>query len=176
MAIFLLIVVLPLAELVLLLQLGDWLGVWPAVAIVCLTGIVGSRLAFREGLQAWRRLGGSIQDGNELTEVLLDALVLLVSGVLLMAPGIMTDVVGLLGLFAPTRRTLVNIARRTWRRAAGLGGGTAWKGTGHARPKASRTTKRAGTSVRRAAPTRGLDSGSSPSRAASWPRPRRRYT
>ncbi len=132
--IFLLIVVLPLAELVLLLQLGDWMGLWPTVALVCLTGLVGSRLAFREGLQAWRKLGGRIQGGEELTEVLLDSLVLLVSGVLLMAPGIMTDAAGLLGLFAPTRRPIVQLARRLWHRSGGLKGGSAWRGTGHARP------------------------------------------
>ena len=135
MAIFLLIVVLPLAELVLLLQLGDWMGVWPTIALVCLTGLVGSRLAFREGLQAWRKLGGSIHDADELTEVLLDSLVLLVSGVLLMAPGIMTDALGLLGLFAPTRRPLLHLVRRIWHRAGGLSGGSAWEGTGHARPR-----------------------------------------
>ena len=133
-AIFLLIVVLPLTEFVLLLQAGELLGLWPTVALVLLTGVIGSKLAFREGTEAWRRLGTELSRGAEPTGALLDGLVILASGILLMAPGLITDTLGLLGLFAPSRRFLSAIVRRTVVRAWGMRADSSWQGTGHSRP------------------------------------------
>lgn len=109
---FLLFLVVPLVELALLIRVGQAIGFWPTVAIVAGTAFAGSFLARREGLAAWTRIQSALAGGRVPGAELVDGLIILVAGALLLTPGVLTDVVGLLGLLPPSRavirRLLVN--------------------------------------------------------------------
>jgi UPF0716 protein FxsA len=118
----LLFVVLPLVDLWLLLIIGDQLGFWPTVGLTIAVAVLGSYLGKREGLKVlsqWQRALGELrmpEDG------LVSAALVLVGAVLLVTPGVLTDVLGLLCLFPPTRRLLAKgvsayVARRLARAA-----------------------------------------------------------
>ncbi|WP_022836562.1 FxsA family protein [Salisaeta longa] len=93
----------PAVELALLLQIGQRIGFWPTVGIIVVTGVVGSYLAKREGLAAWKRLNDKLGRGGLPGRELMDGVIILMAGALLLTPGVLTDVVGLLGLLPPSR-------------------------------------------------------------------------
>ncbi|PAP78067.1 FxsA family protein [Rubrivirga marina] len=105
----LLFLIVPLVDLALLVTVGERIGLLPTVGIVVLTAVVGSWLARREGTAAWRRVQQKLATGGVPGPELIDGVVILVAGTLLLTPGFLTDVAGLLGLFPPTRA----IARRS---------------------------------------------------------------
>jgi UPF0716 protein FxsA len=107
----LLIVLVPIIELVLLIQLGGWIGFWPTVGLVLLTGAAGVVLARLEGLRVFFQLQHELARGQLPGRALLDGVSVLLGGVLLLAPGILTDLLGFSLLFPPTRRWIQNHAR-----------------------------------------------------------------
>ncbi|MGF1465891.1 MAG: FxsA family protein [Sandaracinaceae bacterium] len=109
---FVLFTAVPLLEVYLLFVLGQALGLWPTVALVLLTGVVGATLARREGTRVWRRWQGALARGEVPEGGLAEGLLVLVGGVLLVTPGVLTDLVGL-GLLVPPIRGAV--ARRLQR-------------------------------------------------------------
>ena len=111
----LLFTLLPLAELSLLLRIGEWLGAGPTVGLVIATGVVGAWLARREGLRTWSRVQADLAAGKMPGEELLHALLVFIAGVVLVTPGVVTDFAGLLLLIRPARKI---IARRMQRRLA----------------------------------------------------------
>ncbi|MFW5921071.1 MAG: FxsA family protein [Polyangiales bacterium] len=102
----------PLVELYLLLLVGSLLGFWPTVGIVLLTGMVGAWLAKSEGLRVLRRWQAALGEGRVPEEGVLDGLLVLVGGVLLVTPGVLTDVLGLALLVSPSRRAIARVVRR----------------------------------------------------------------
>jgi UPF0716 protein FxsA len=110
---FLLFTVVPIVDLWLLLRIGRAIGVVPAVVLILATGLLGAALARAEGarvLGAWRR---SLAEGRMPEEGVLSGALVLVGGVLLVAPGVLTDLAGLALLFPPTRRVAAD-ALRGW--------------------------------------------------------------
>lgn len=99
----LLFLVVPVVDLALLVRIGDRLGFWPTVAVVVLTAVVGSWLAKREGTAAWRRVQQALASGGMPGKEVIDGVIILVAGALLLTPGFLTDLVGLLGLIPPSR-------------------------------------------------------------------------
>ncbi len=93
----------PIVELTLLVWLGQRIGFWPTVGIVAGTALLGSFLAHREGLAALERFRSRLASGAVPGTELTDGLIILVAGALLLTPGILTDLVGFLGLLPPTR-------------------------------------------------------------------------
>jgi UPF0716 protein FxsA len=89
----LLFIVVPIAELALLIQVGRWIGLWPTLALIAVTGVIGATLASRE------RVPG---------RPILDGLSIFVGGALLLTPGLMTDLFGFTMLARPTRRWIQN--------------------------------------------------------------------
>ena len=108
----LLFTLLPLAELSLLLRIGEWLGAGPTLGLVIGTGVVGAWLARREGLRTWERVRGELAEGRMPGEELLHALLVLIAGVVLVTPGVLTDAAGLLLLVRPVRVAVVKRARK----------------------------------------------------------------
>ena len=92
----LLFTVVPLTELYLLIQVGKYLGAFPTIAIVFITGIAGGLLARSQGLSIYRHIRTDLQNGIIPTERLLDGLFILIAGALLITPGLITDIVGFL--------------------------------------------------------------------------------
>ena len=109
---FLLFTIIPIVETWLLVLLGRAMGFWPTVGLVLLSGVVGAWLAKHEGLRVFRRWQESLAAGRVPEEGVLSALLVLVGGILLVAPGVLTDVTGLLLLFPPTRRVIAGWVRR----------------------------------------------------------------
>ncbi len=99
----LLFTVVPLIELYLLIRVGAIIGALPTILIVLGTGALGAFLARRQGFQVWVRIQGSLQQGRFPAKELIDGLLVLAAGLLLITPGIMTDVLGFLLLFPVTR-------------------------------------------------------------------------
>lgn len=108
----LLFVVIPLAELVLLIQLGQWVGLLPTLALVVTTGVVGAALARAEGVRTFRAFQKEVAEGRVPGTPLLDGLAVLVGGAFLLTPGLLTDVAGFSLLFPPTRRWIKRGMRR----------------------------------------------------------------
>ncbi|MEM6956199.1 MAG: FxsA family protein [Myxococcota bacterium] len=111
---FLLFTVIPLVEVWLLVKIGAFLGFGGTLALVVLTGAVGAALAKSEGrraLTAWQR---DLAAGRVPKDGVLDGVLLLVGGIFLVTPGVLTDVVGLSLLIPPIRRIIsATIRRRT---------------------------------------------------------------
>ena len=119
----LLFTVVPLVELWLLLWIGDRVGFWPTVGIVLATGLVGATLAKAEGLRVVQRWQEATSRGQMPEEGVLGGLLVLVGGVFLITPGVLTDVTGLLLLFPPTRRLVAGFVRRRFERGLQNGAG-----------------------------------------------------
>lgn len=121
---FLLFTLVPLLELILLLRLGGLIGVWPTIGLVVVTGFVGAWLARREGARSWRAVQGELASGRLPGNELLHGALVLVAGVVLVTPGVITDAAGLALLVRPVRRKLIAGLRRRFeaRLAAGPGG------------------------------------------------------
>ena len=112
---FLLFTLVPVLELYLLIAVGGAIGAPATIGLVLATGLLGAVLAKREGMRVLRAWQEAMARGQIPEEGLASSLLVLVGGVLLVTPGVLTDVVGLALLAPPTRRAL---ARRLQRRAA----------------------------------------------------------
>ncbi len=99
----LLFLIVPVVEVTLLITLGERMGFGATFALVVASALVGSWLARREGIAAWRRVQARLAQGAPPGPELVDGLVVLLAALLLVVPGVLTDVAGLLGLFPPTR-------------------------------------------------------------------------
>jgi len=97
-------VVLPLVELAILIWIGQWIGAWVTIGAVILIGAIGAWLVKHQGLRTWSRIRASLSRGAMPGAELLDALLILIAAVLLITPGVLTDIAALL-LFVPAVRT-----------------------------------------------------------------------
>lgn len=104
---FLLFVAIPVLELWLLIKVGSAIGALPTIVLVLLTAMVGVVLLRHQGLKILLRGRQRITAGELPTTEMLEAMVLAISGVLLLAPGFATDTLGFLGLVPPLRRWLL---------------------------------------------------------------------
>lgn len=116
--------IIPAIELYLLLQLGKWMGVGETVFLIVLTGALGASFAKREGLAVLRQLGEDARSGIPPADRLVEGVLVLVGGILLITPGVLTDLTGLLLLTGPFRRWLApRVKGWVARRFIGLPGG-----------------------------------------------------
>ncbi len=99
-----LFVAIPILELILLVRIGEMVGLWPTLALVLFTGAAGAALARAEGTRVFFQFQKELAQGRLPGQPLLDGISVLVGGAFLLTPGILTDIAGLLLLFPPTRR------------------------------------------------------------------------
>lgn len=109
---FLLFTALPLLDLWVLLHIGRALGLWSTVALVLATGLAGAWLAKAEGLRVLRDWQRALAEGRLPDEGVLSGALVLAGGLLLVTPGVITDALGLVLLFPPTRRLAAAAAPR----------------------------------------------------------------
>ena len=109
-------IVLPIAELYVLFQLGTSFGVLPTVALVLGTGFAGAALAKAQGMRTLRAMQREMAAGRVPGREVMDGLAVLVGGMLLLTPGLITDAMGLTLLFPPTRRLLQLVGRKWFER------------------------------------------------------------
>jgi UPF0716 protein FxsA len=108
----LLFIVVPIAELFVIIQVGELIGVWPTLLLLLLDAIAGSWLLKHEGRSAWRRFNQALAERRMPGKEVADGFLVILGGALLIAPGFITDIFGILFLIPPTRA----IARRILRR------------------------------------------------------------
>jgi UPF0716 protein FxsA len=134
-------IVVPLAELYVIIQVGQWIGVLPTIALLLADSVLGSMLMRSQGRAAWRRFTAATAAGRPPAAEVLDGALVLLGGAFLLTPGFLSDVLGLALLLPPTRALLRRVvARRLLRRmTASLAGapGSAWSGGAPRRPARS---------------------------------------
>lgn len=131
----LLFVVVPVVELMLLIQLGQVVGLLPTLGLVVLTGFTGAWLARAEGVRVFFQFQRELASGRLPGQAMLDGISVLVGGAFLLTPGVLTDFVGFSLLFPPTRRWLQRRVKK--RLESGIADGTvrvvtmgSWGGAG----------------------------------------------
>jgi len=109
---FLLFVVIPFVDLVLLLRVGSLVGFWPTIAFTIAMGMLGAWLAKREGLRVWRAWRQALAELRTPDEGIIDGVLVIAGGALLITPGLITDFAGFLLLVPFTRRLAARLVRR----------------------------------------------------------------
>lgn len=110
-----LFIAVPILELWVIIQVGGAIGVAPTLALLLADALLGSLLVRHQGLSAWRRFNEAFAQRRFPGREIADGVLIVIGGTLLLTPGFVTDVFGLLLLIPPTRA----IARRLLRRYAG---------------------------------------------------------
>jgi UPF0716 protein FxsA len=104
--------VVPIIELVVIVKVGAAIGVLNTVGLLILSGIVGAWLMKREGLGVARRIQGQLTAGHVPGKELVDAFLILFGGALMLAPGFITDLLGMALLLPPVRAVVRRMLRR----------------------------------------------------------------
>ena len=117
----LLFTVVPIVELVVLLEVGRRIGTGATMLLILVTGVVGAVLARRQGVAALGHIRAELAAGQMPGPTIVDGVMILVAGALLITPGILTDIVGFLCLVPATRRSIRARLSRAFIRAAGRG-------------------------------------------------------
>jgi UPF0716 protein FxsA len=102
-ALLLAFVVVPLAEIYVLIQVGQVIGVWWTILLLVADSLLGTWLIRREGGRAWRALQAALSSGRMPARELADGALILIGGTLMLAPGFVTDAVGILLILPLTR-------------------------------------------------------------------------
>ncbi len=118
---FLLFTLLPLLELFVLARIGSHVGFLPTLLGVIVVGALGAALARREGFRVLREWQEALAQGRTPSEGVVGGALLLVAGLLLVTPGVISDVLGLLLLVPPIRASVAAIVRRRLDRALAEG-------------------------------------------------------
>ena len=91
---FALFVIVPLADLFLLVWLSNYMGLWLTVGLVLLTAIIGAALAKSQGRAVQQRIASQLQKQQFPSELLTDGAMILFASALLLTPGLLTDLFG----------------------------------------------------------------------------------
>ena len=111
MYLFLAFLLVPLIEIALFIQIGGAIGLWPTLAIVVLTAVLGTWLVRTQGLMAMGQLRNSFSELQDPSEPLAHGAMILIAGALLLTPGFFTDAVGFLLLTPPVRLAVYRYVR-----------------------------------------------------------------
>ena len=104
--------IIPIIEIYLLIEIGSIFGVLTAIVLVILTGFLGAFMARMQGLQTLFRIQESLREGRMPSGELLDALLIVIAGVVLLTPGFLTDLAGFLLLIPTTRNSIISWLQR----------------------------------------------------------------
>jgi UPF0716 protein FxsA len=100
---FLAFTLIPMIELTLLIKLGTAIGVFNTLLLVIVTGFCGAYLARAQGFKTMMRVRERLNRGEMPAEDLIDAVIIFAAGLVLLTPGLLTDIAGLLLLLPITR-------------------------------------------------------------------------
>jgi UPF0716 protein FxsA len=98
-----LFIVVPIAELYVLIQIGQAIGILPTIALLILDSILGAALMRSQGRAAWLRFNAALAEGRVPGREVLDGALVIFGGALLLTPGFLSDILGLVLLLPPTR-------------------------------------------------------------------------
>jgi UPF0716 protein FxsA len=108
----LIFIVLPVAEIYVIIKVGEAIGVWPTVALLILDGFLGAALLRHQGRAAWRRFNEALAAGKVPAREVLDGAMVIFGGAFLITPGFITDFIGLLLLIPPSRALFRGLVSR----------------------------------------------------------------
>lgn len=100
----LLILLLPILEIVGFIQVGDWIGAGPTIGLLALSAVVGVLLVRHQGLASLTRAQAAAARGEAPIGTVLDGFCAVLAGILLIIPGFLTDILGIVLLIRPLRR------------------------------------------------------------------------
>jgi UPF0716 protein FxsA len=115
-----LFIVVPLAELYVILKVGDAIGPLWTILLLAADSVVGSLLLRSQGRAVWRRFNDALRNGRMPHREVQDGVLVIFGGAFLITPGFLTDVVGLLMLLPPTRALIRRLGMRLVRRRVEL--------------------------------------------------------
>src|SRR3954447_15620749 len=116
-ALIALFIIIPIAELYVILKVGDLIGTVPTLALLVADSLLGSWLMRSQGRVVWRRFQDTMQAGRGPHREVFDGVLVIFGGAFLITPGFLTDIIGVLLLLPPTRSVF-----RRWliRRGGGM--------------------------------------------------------
>jgi UPF0716 protein FxsA len=110
----LLFIVVPIAELAVIIQVGEAIGVWWTIALLIADSVLGSLLMRQQGRATWRRFTTSMRSGRVPAREVLDGALVLFGGAMLLTPGFLSDILGALLLLPPTRAVIRGLLVRRY--------------------------------------------------------------
>jgi UPF0716 protein FxsA len=113
LALIAIFIAVPLAELYVILKVGDAIGWLPTLAILAADSLLGSWLLRSQGRAVWNRFNAALGAGRVPHNEVIDGVLIIFGGAFLITPGFLTDVIGLFLLLPPTRAAFRRIARRS---------------------------------------------------------------
>lgn len=111
----LLFLVVPIAELAVIVAVSGQIGLGSTLLGIVAVSVIGAWMVQQQGLSVLRRLQGQLQQGEMPTNELIDGGLILFAGALMLTPGFLTDGLGLVLLFPPTRAGVRTVLRRRFR-------------------------------------------------------------
>jgi UPF0716 protein FxsA len=134
----LLFILVPIAELYVIIQVGGAIGVGPTIALLILDGFLGAFLLRQQGRAAWVRFNRALAENRIPHKEVLDGVLIIFGGALLLTPGFLTDIVGLTLLIPPTRALVRALMARIVRGRLSMGPRAATWGYGQVRRRGAR--------------------------------------
>ena len=125
----LLFITVPLIEVLILIKLGSLFGFWPTIFLVIGTGILGAYLAKLYGLTIWNKIQQDLQAGKMPADKLIDGLLILIGGIVLLTPDLLTDILGFMLLIPFTRSYFKRFVKSKFKKMSeGQTSNIYWKG------------------------------------------------
>lgn len=121
---FLLFTIIPTIEIIILIKLSTVFGIFSTLFLVIGTGLLGAFLARLEGLRVFFKIQTEMRAGRMPARDMLDGLLLLVAGVVLITPGLLTDIMGFVFLFPVSRKFLITYIMKKIEQSMNRGSGT----------------------------------------------------
>jgi UPF0716 protein FxsA len=107
-----LFILVPIAELYVIIQLGGAIGIVPTLLLLIVDSVIGSLLMRSQGRSAWVAFNRAMAESRVPGKEIVDGVLIIFGGALLLTPGFLTDIVGLFLLIPPTRAIVRSFARR----------------------------------------------------------------
>jgi UPF0716 protein FxsA len=132
LVVLLFIILVPVAELVVVFKVAGAFGWLETLSALLLFSVVGAWIVRRQGISILMRIQRELSEGRMPTKSVVDGLLLLVAGALMLTPGFLTDAVGLLLIFPPTRIVVRGLLIRRYQsrlevyKTAATRGGRMW--------------------------------------------------
>lgn len=115
----LLFIAVPIAELWLIIKIGGEIGVLPTLALLIVDSMVGAALARSQSRAVWERFNRALAEGRVPGDEVFDGAMIILGGALLLTPGFLTDVFGLVLLLPPTRALVRGLLKRAVKKRGG---------------------------------------------------------
>ena len=112
LVLFVVFIVVPLAELYVILKVGDSIGWLPTIGLLALDSVLGTLLLRSQGRTVWRRFQEALGAGRMPHREVQDGIAVIFGGAFLITPGFLTDILGFALLVPPTRALIIRLSQR----------------------------------------------------------------